>query len=218
MFLLVCKSVIAQEYYEPKSINGKERNDGPYLIYNENKVKIISVKYGGYGMKIKADSFDIQELTGMKIKVRPNADMPPFTFKIFKYEPEPAHFEKPEKLLVVSDVEGNFEDLVNILKVSGVINKKYEWTYGKNHLLINGDLVDRGDDVMALLWLCYKLDNESMLSGGKVHINLGNHDGMDMSGDTRYVDKKYLYLDSLLKINHQDLFGTNTKIGRWRND
>jgi len=192
-----------------------EFHDGPYLVYKDNKVDIITVKYNLHGPKIKTQSYSIQELAEKEIKVRPNSQLPAFSFKIFSYAAEPTFYDKPEKMLVLSDVEGNFEDFTKILRVAGVINKKYEWTYGPNHLLINGDLFDRGTDVMAVLWLCYKLDNESRKHGGKVHITLGNHDEMNMKGDIRYVDSKYLILDSILGVEHKNMFNENTEIGRW---
>ncbi len=209
-FKTVCEAAPQQE----SSIQ-KVNNDGPYLIYIGNTVELITAKEVNNKHKIKIDSFNIQELPEKMIKVKPNSKMSTFSFKVFSYKPEPAYFDKPEKLLVVSDIEGNFEDFTKILRVAGVINKKYEWTYGANHLLINGDLFDRGNDVTAFLWLCYKLDDESRQNGGRVHITLGNHDEMNMKGDTRYVDSKYLNLDSLLRIAHKKLFDENTEIGRW---
>ncbi len=192
-----------------------EKNDGPYLMYQDKSMKIITVKYFEGKAKLKIDSINNSELTEKHFKVKPNSDMPTFSFKLFKHKPDTSYYAKPEKLLVVSDIEGNFESFVEILRVAGVINKKYEWIYGRNHLLINGDLFDRGNDVMAFLWLCYKLDNESQLNGGKVHINLGNHDEMNLRGNTKYAVSKYLLLDSLLNIEHKMLFGENTEIGRW---
>jgi len=215
-FLIILSFTAKSQYSHEYELNiYTENNDGPYLIYKGNKVEIITVKFINDKPRLKIDSCTIKELAGKKIKVKPNIKMPSFSVKVFDYQPELSFYKAPEKLLVISDIEGNFEDFTKILRVAGVINKKYEWVYGKNHLLINGDLFDRGDDVTALLWLCYKLDNESQLLGGKVHIKLGNHDQMNMEGDIRYIDSKYLKLDSLLGIEHKNLYNENTEIGRW---
>lgn len=192
-----------------------ERNDGPYIFYKENHVEIVTVQYLYNEQKIKIDSFPKQLLADKKIKVIPNAPIRPFSFNLFSYIPEPSFCKMPEKLIVVSDIEGNLEDFAKILQVTGVINKKYQWTYGSNHLLINGDLFDRGTDVTAFLWLCYKLDRESALAGGKVHIILGNHDEMNLRGNTNYVMPKYLHFSSALGIEHKKLYDENTEIGRW---
>ena len=215
LFFLFIFTGISEASVQQQPIVQTEFHDGPYLIYKGDKVEIITVKYNFNDPRIKIDSFNIQELAEKKIKVMPNSKMPAFSFKVFSYKPEPVYAEKSEKMLVVSDIEGNFEDFTKILRVAGVINKKYEWTYGSNQLFINGDLFDRGNDVTAFLWLCYKLDNDSRHYGGKVHISLGNHDEMNMKGDTRYVDSKYLNLDSILGIEHKVLFDENTEIGRW---
>ena len=57
------------------------------------------------------------------------------------------------------------------------------WTFGKGHLVICGDLFDRGNDVTAELWLLYKLEEEAKEKGGYVHTILGNHEIMNLSGD-----------------------------------
>ena len=36
------------------------------------------------------------------------------------------------------------------------MDEKYQWIFGKGHLVICGDLFDRGNDVAAELWLIYK--------------------------------------------------------------
>lgn len=49
-----------------------------------------------------------------------------------------------EKLLVIFDIEGNFDVFVNFLKGNEVINEDYEWIYGLGYLVLVGDFFDRG--------------------------------------------------------------------------
>jgi hypothetical protein len=101
------------------------------------------------------------------------------------------------------------------LRVGGVIDAEYKWIYGNGHLVVNGDMFSRGTDMMALLWLLYKLDHEASEAGGKVHIVIGNHEAMNLSGDVRYVTTKYIDFSTRTGIRYADLFGKDTELGRW---
>lgn len=129
--------------------------------------------------------------------------------------PPESRYETEEKIFAISDVEGNFDKFVVMLKNNNVITNSLKWNFGKGHLVLLGDFFDRGDDVTALLWLCYKLEFEANVSGGKVHFILGNHEQMNLQGNTKYVDGKYLALAKKLQIPYKDLYGKNTELGRW---
>jgi len=47
--------------------------------------------------------------------------------------------------------------------------------------------MDRGNDVMPVLWMIYKLENEAIIKGGRVHFILGNHEGMNIQGNENYA-------------------------------
>jgi len=67
-------------------------------------------------------------------------------------QPPKTVYSPPEKILVISDIEGDFSYIRDILQCQGVINKQCSWTYGKGHLVIIGDVFDRGNDVTECLW------------------------------------------------------------------
>lgn len=102
-----------------------------------------------------------------------------------------------------------------MLLSAGIIDKSYHWIYGTGCLVIAGDLFDRGTDVVAELWLLYKLEDEARASGGQVNVILGNHDIMNLSGDHRYTDAGYFKHAWLLKTDCMGLFGSDTELGRW---
>ncbi len=60
-------------------------------------------------------------------------------------------------MLAFSGIEGEFENFRGLLIAARVMDTLYNWTFGKTHLAICGDLFDRGRDVTAELWLQYKL-------------------------------------------------------------
>jgi hypothetical protein len=104
---------------------------------------------------------------------------------------EPSDFENPDKILAISDIEGNFLALIEILFSNKVIDKYLNWTFGDSHLVIAGDCFDRGEQVVECLWLIYALEDKARRKGGYVHFILGNHEIMNLNGDWRYIHPKY---------------------------
>jgi len=190
-------------------------NDGPYIIYDGENATILRLQKSVGGAQLVSENKTVADLRAKEIEVVPDSEFPPFSFKLFDYSADPAYVEAPKKIVAFSDLEGNFADFVRILIASGVMKEDYSWNFGKNHMVFNGDLFDRGTDVMALMWLCYKLDHESRLAGGRVHIILGNHEEMNLRGDIRYVDKRYTAFAAQAGIEYTKLFDENSEIGRW---
>ncbi|NJO89272.1 MAG: hypothetical protein HC831_10175 [Chloroflexia bacterium] len=98
---------------------------------------------------------------------------------------------------------------------NNIINEKLEWAFGENHLVLLGDFFDRGNDVTALLWLCYKLESEAKRDSGHVHFILGNHEQMNLQGNEKYVQEKYKALANKLNVPYKELYGKKTELGRW---
>jgi hypothetical protein len=139
-----------------------------------------------------------------------------FTVKLKKeLENEKTEFSKVSKQFIVSDIEGNFGAFRKLLQANNVIDANYNWTFGNGHLVLTGDFVDRGTQQTEVLWLIYSLEEKAKAAGGYLHYVLGNHEIMNMSGDLRYLNAKYVEHASLLKENFPALYGVNTELGRW---
>jgi hypothetical protein len=139
----------------------------------------------------------------------------------FKLHPRIKHSwrqEKPEKTLVVSDLHGRLDAFVALLKGNGVINDKLNWTYGKNQLVILGDVLDRGRDDNGIAWLLYKLEQEAENAGGRLDFLLGNHEDMVLRDDIRYTNEAHLIFSAKAGIPYSALYGVNTELGRWLRD
>jgi len=187
--------------------------DGPYVFYNTNSVVITSITNGA----LKKDSIDLPNGTLPQLSVAVPGQ-PGATFSVSlkrDLSPENCTFRAPEKMLVLSDIEGTFDGLNKLLLAGGVMDAQFRWTFGNGHLVICGDLFDRGEDVTACLWLLYKLEDEAKANRGYVHIILGNHDIMNFSEDFRYVNPKYMQTAALMGKEYKDLFTVNTELGRW---
>lgn len=97
------------------------------------------------------------------------------------------HFQGVRRIVAVGDVHGAFDDLVATLQVAGVIDSSQGWNGGDTHLVMTGDLLDRGAESRQVMDLIMRLEKEAALAGGQVHLLLGNHEVMNLIGDLRYV-------------------------------
>jgi len=96
-------------------------------------------------------------------------------------------FEGVERVVVVGDIHGAYEELVTLLQGTGLVDGELRWTGGESHLVSLGDLLDRGDYGKQVMDLLMRLGGEAAAAGGAVHIVHGNHEAMNLSGDLRYV-------------------------------
>ena len=120
------------------------------------------------------------------------------------------------KELAVSDLHGDFAPFVDILIKGGVIDSSRQWIFGTGHLVVNGDVFDRGDKVTECLWLIHQLQLKAPAHGGRVHFTLGNHEAMVLRADNRYIHEKYLDgISKKSRIRHEDLYGPDMVLGRW---
>jgi len=91
------------------------------------------------------------------------------------------------RVVAFADVHGAYRDWTTMLQEVGVIDADFNWSGGKTHLVSLGDLLDRGPESRKVVELLMKLDKQAERAGGAVHLVLGNHEVMNMTGDLRYV-------------------------------
>jgi hypothetical protein len=92
-----------------------------------------------------------------------------------------------ERVVAISDPHGAYDALLQTLENAGVIDDSQQWAGGRTHLVITGDLLDRGADSRKVMDLVMTLESQAPQSGGMVHLTLGNHEVMNLIGDLRYV-------------------------------
>ena len=116
---------------------------------------------------------------------------------------------------VITDIHGEYNSYVNLLKANGIIDKNLNWKFGKGHLVVLGDIFDRGDMVTEVLWHLFGLEKQAAKAGGMVHVLLGNHGLMVLSKDVRYINEKYTKVEEISKTEYSDLFSENSVLGKW---
>jgi len=92
-----------------------------------------------------------------------------------------------ERVVAVGDVHGAYDELVAILEESDLVDDELRWIGGETHLVMLGDIADRGPRPQACFDLVIRLQQEALASGGRLHFLLGNHEIMNLVGDLRYV-------------------------------
>ena len=95
--------------------------------------------------------------------------------------------DAPGRVVAFGDVHGAYDDWVALLQELEVIDSDLDWRGGDTHLVSLGDLIDRGPGSRDVVRLMMKLDAQAAAAGGAVHIVLGNHEVMVMTGDLSYV-------------------------------
>jgi len=119
------------------------------------------------------------------------------------------------RIAVLSDIHGQYDLLVRLLRANELIDAQDQWAYGTGTLVIAGDVFDRGPRVTEAFWLLYGLQQQAAAAGGAVHFVLGNHETMVLYDDLRYVNPKYLRSAQLLGRSYPQLYGADSVIGQW---
>jgi len=91
----------------------------------------------------------------------------------------------PARIVAVADVHGAGATFAKLLQRAGLIDDRQQWVGGTAVLVQTGDLLDRGTDVKSALDLLMALEPQAAAAGGRVQVVQGNHEGMNMLGETR---------------------------------
>ena len=188
-----------QGVYELTKANNKKIKKG---LTADGKVHTVTIDY-----KLKEDlifRFGGKGETIHEIKLKPTAKL------------QKSFYKNVDSLYIMGDVHGRYEQLINLLQNSNIIDKDLNWIAGKAHLIFLGDLFDRGPDVTKVLWFIYSLEEKAAASRGKVHLVLGNHEIMTMTKDLRYVNAKELAIAKAFDKTYDELYHPTTSLlGEW---
>lgn len=181
--------------------------DGPYLTEYADSVAAIYIANGQL-----VDTVYSKTEGGFTFEV---AGLPRVSLRADDTTVPEVRYTGVKKYAAVSDVHGQYDVLVDLLIAHQVVDSTLTWTYGDGHLVIVGDVLDRGPKATEALWLLYRLEAEAKAAGGQVHLLLGNHELMVMHGDVGYIHKKYRYTAGISRTPYPDFFKQETVLGRW---
>jgi hypothetical protein len=132
-----------------------------------------------------------------------------------EYLPDSDSLETSGKIFVLGDIHGRYDALINLLINNRVIDRELNWIFEEGQLVLLGDVFDRGANVTEVLWYLHELQIQSRKAGGNVHLLLGNHEVMAMTGVDRYINSKYRHFTQYTQTYYSTLFEKNTVLGRW---
>jgi len=200
---------------EPASIQSQRQetrqaqtktDDGPYVLWEGGSATVHWIRDG----KHIAEKFDAPFSL-------PIPNLGPAASLLLDGKPCPpaaSEFPKTKKIFALSDVHGRLDAMRDLLVSHKVMDSDGRWTFGDGHLVVNGDVADRGDMVTEAYWLIRYLEVRAKAAGGQVHMTIGNHEAMMMTGDLRYVNPSYLkQADGMPTF--AELWGPQSELGRW---
>ncbi|MDH7446111.1 metallophosphoesterase [Aquimarina sp. 2201CG14-23] len=181
--------------------------EGPIVTYNDNEQISIDWFYNGevyhknYSNSIKSFSIDTEgkQLDFMLPKIN---------------KPAVEINNVPDKIAFISDIHGDYTYMDCTLKNLNVIDSDGNWNFNKNHLVIAGDMVDRGNEVSGVLWKIVTLSEQAREAGGMVHYLIGNHEQYILKGNFSRVDPLNLYAIQQI-MSFKDAFSDETYLGKW---
>lgn len=211
--LLILKiSIVALLFFfVPKSIFAQDPliSTGPYIYLKDERLKVKWVENGKLESQeniivgvVESEFGFILDPVAVKNKMQQTPDFD-------------QNYKGVTNLVVISDIHGQYDLMVELLRSHGVIDENLNWSFGKGHLVINGDILGRGDKVTEALWLAYKLENQAIEAGGRMHYLLGNHELMLLDNDLRYLNKKYVRAARLMKVSVKKMHNNESVLGNW---
>ena len=98
--------------------------------------------------------------------------------------------QRPARIVAIGDIHGEYEGFKRILQAAGLADANGRWTGGRTQLIQTGDYTDRGTGTRAVLDLLMMLEQQARRDGGRAFALLGNHEVMNLIGDTRDVTRE----------------------------
>jgi hypothetical protein len=186
-------------------------NDGPHIFNVKGKLTSVTVKNG----RLSQNKITPENFTVFKESYNFHFNYEDLTYNHLKNINYSQSYSKVDSIAVVSDIHGEYTTYLKLLKTIGIIDDKLQWKFGTGHLVILGDIFDRGEMVTELLWHLFGLEKQAAEAGGMVHILLGNHEIMVLSGTLRYINNKYRQVERITGISYSELYSQNSVLGNW---
>jgi hypothetical protein len=190
--------------------------DGPYVLADGPD------RWIGHWVEEGASPLQVRDQAlkpGQQFEVGAVGTCPAFNVRVRKLEapaPDQVSFPSSRPLFIVADTHGEYEILCGFLRKHRIVDASLRWAWGRGHLVVLGDIFDRGPHQTEILWWLYQLQADAERAGGGVHVLLGNHEVMALRGDARYLNPKYKETATALRVDYYaQLFSPTTLLGQW---
>jgi len=176
------------------------QSDGPHVFWKGGQAQVVVFRGTEREERPLPPPFRLEVGGPAPLQLDPRAPEPP-----------PAEYPAPSRIAAVSDVHGRLDALLRLLAAHGIVDGARRWTYGTGHLVIDGDVFDKGTQVTGVFWLIRSLEVQAQAAGGRVHLVMGNHESMSLRGNLRSLHPAY----QAMGWRPQELFGPEAELGRW---
>ena len=186
-----------------------------HVFFQDNQTVALRIK-GDNDSGFYVEQQALSAAGGNRIKVQFPEDNSSFTVEIAEDIQTPdTIYNDGEPIVALSDIESGFATFRQFLVSHSIADKQLNWTFGKGHLVLVGDFVDRGASTTQVLWGIYKLEQSARQSGGQVHFVIGNHEIKNLQGNFQSANEKYFYIAGILGKQQFQLFDDHALLGRW---
>lgn len=189
----------------------KPVNDGPYFVKVLDNIIVRWIENGQFREKfISQGSFpEIRRSFNLSFS---------YDDLIDSYSVRPdfrQSYKRVDSISVITDTHGEFETYIRLLKANRIIDQNLRWSFGHGHLVVLGDIFDRGDKVTEILWHLFGLEKQASDAGGKVHLLLGNHELMILGNEPGYINSKYRAVERISGMSYPGIYSPNSVLGNW---
>jgi hypothetical protein len=119
---------------------------------------------------------------------------------VFSAEEIPWEWSGIERVVVIGDLHGDYDNFVKILKGTGIVDQELHWAAEKTHLVQTGDIMDRYYYAQKIFDLLIRLEKEAEVAGGMVHVLLGNHEEINLTGAVFSSNSDTMTLDQFISF------------------
>ncbi|MCT4599701.1 MAG: metallophosphoesterase [Marinifilaceae bacterium] len=215
--LMLCGGIYFYLDLDNLSINITKNNDGPFVFnLNKNEIKIVKTHTINDSLQIVRYKQNRNKAFNCLVDNEDNDVLKLSLMDSLKSNPNTIN--RVDSIFVMSDIHGCANAMISLLQKNKIVDKNFNWIFGNGHLVMVGDVTDRGKNTMACLWLLYKLQKQV---GERVHYLFGNHELMTLYGRYSYLNEKTK--SSLKKIMKEDskskalkkMFSEKSELGNW---
>ena len=132
----------------------------------------------------------------------------------------PLNAQNPARIIAIGDIHGSIDGFKSILKVTGLIDSSNKWIGGRTQLIQTGDYMDRGEGTRQVLDLLMALEGPAKDAGGRAFAVLGNHEVMNLIGETRDATREIFatFADANSEKKRQDAWEDYAKLAKSKQD
>jgi calcineurin-like phosphoesterase family protein len=218
LFLLIVAFGIyhgAEAHFNEDRLAYKLDKEGPHIFFEDNQIVVNYVR-GSKPEGFYNDQTIYPLDNNIPAKAHFALEQQNIDFEVSASIETPSSvYTDNNPILAISDIESAYKTFRDFLIANGVIDEALNWTFGKGHLVLVGDLVDRGNSVTQVLWFIYKMEQDAKKHGGNVHFIIGNHEIKNMQSNFYSASEKYLYVAAIIGKTQSELYSDKSFLGRW---